>query len=74
MIEDRFDVDPRGAGHQPDQDPPEAQPVRGPWPVTAERMRSIGRREERLEGRPQNINHFPLQRAHDEEYLHLVVE
>ena len=28
MFEDRFDVDPRRPGRQPDQDPPEADPVR----------------------------------------------
>jgi hypothetical protein len=30
VVEDCFDIDPRGAGHQPDQDPPEAEPVRLP--------------------------------------------
>jgi hypothetical protein len=38
-IEDRLDVDPRRAGHQPDQDPPEADPARNPGPVTPQRVR-----------------------------------
>ena len=67
VIEDRFDVDPRRAGHEPDQDPPEAQPVRSSRPVTAQRVRPIGRREQRLEGLPEDINHFPFERAHDDE-------
>jgi N-acetylmuramoyl-L-alanine amidase len=40
VVEDRFDIDPRGAGHQPDHVPPE--PVRHTGPVTAQRM-NLGR-------------------------------
>jgi hypothetical protein len=43
VTEDRFDVDPRGAGHQPDEQTTEAQPVRDATPVTAQRMRPIRR-------------------------------
>lgn len=38
VLEDRFDVDPGGAGHEPDEDPPEAQSVGHSWAVTAQRM------------------------------------
>ena len=46
VLEDRFDVDPRRAGHEPDEDPSEAQPVRHPRSVTAQRMGPIRRREQ----------------------------
>ena len=42
VLEDRFDADPRATGDQPDEDPPEAQPVRDPGPMTAQRM-GLGR-------------------------------
>ena len=72
MVEDRFDVDPRRAGHQPDQDPPETQPIRHPRSMTSERMIVGARGEEHLDRRPHSINHFRLERAHDETDLHLV--
>jgi hypothetical protein len=37
VVEDRFDVDPRGAGYQPDQDP-RKQLVRHTGPVAAQRV------------------------------------
>jgi hypothetical protein len=70
--EDRFDVNPRRAGHQPDQDTPETQLVRHPRAVTPERMTVIRRREQRLDRRPHSIDHFRLERAHDDSDLHLV--
>jgi len=42
VIEDRFDVDPRRSGHQADEDPSEAQPVRHAGPVTAEWVSTTG--------------------------------
>lgn len=41
MIEDRLDVHPRRSRHEPDQDAPEAQPVRHPRSMTAQRMGTI---------------------------------
>ena len=65
VIQDRFDIDPRRAGHEPDQDPAEAQVVIGARPVTAQRVRTIRRWEQRLDRPPENIDHFPLEGAHD---------
>ncbi len=36
MVQDRFDVDPGGAGDEPDEDRPQAQPVRDPGSVATE--------------------------------------
>jgi hypothetical protein len=38
-IEDRLDVDPRRAGHQPDQDPRKQTRPGTPGPVTPQRVR-----------------------------------
>jgi hypothetical protein len=66
VVEDRFDVDPGGAGHQPDQDPPEAELVRYPGPMTAQRVGPGRGREQRLDRRPDGIYHLPFQSAHDD--------
>jgi len=63
-VHDRFDVDPRRSGHQPDQDPPETQPVRDPWSVAAERVLAWFR-EQRFDGRENGVHHFGLECAHD---------
>ena len=73
MFEDRFDVNPRRPGHQPDQDPPETQPVRDTWTVTTQRMIIDPARQQRLHGPPDHIHNFGLERAHDDKDLHLVV-
>ena len=73
VFEDRFDIDPRRAGHEPDQDPPETQPVRDAGPVTPQRMGLHRGREQRLHRPPKNIHNFGLERAHDGQDLHLVV-
>jgi hypothetical protein len=44
MIEDRFDVDPRRSGRQPNQQRPPAQPIRHPW------MGHVGCAADRLSG------------------------
>jgi hypothetical protein len=72
-VEDRFDVDPRGARDETDQDPPEAQPVRHARPVTAEWVGSIGNRQQRFDRCPDGSYHSGLERAHDVWCLHLVV-
>lgn len=72
-VQDRFDVDPGGAGHEPDEDPPEAQVIVSSTAMTSQRMGPVGLREQRLEALPENIDHFTLERAHDDGYLHQVV-
>jgi hypothetical protein len=73
MLEDRLDIDPRRAGHQPDHDPAETQPVRSPRAMTPQRMVIDCGRQQRLERRPENLHHFGFQRAHDDGCLHSVV-
>jgi hypothetical protein len=73
VLEDRFDVGPRRAGHEPDDDPSEAQPVRHPRSVTAQRMGPIRRREQGSDRCPDGIDHLSLERAHDVGYLQRVV-
>ena len=73
VVKDRLDVDPRRAGHQPDEDPSEADPIRHSRPVTTQRMRPIWRREQRRHRRPDRIDHLGLKRAHDVGDLHSVV-
>jgi hypothetical protein len=65
VVQDRFGIDPRRAGHEAEQDPAEAQIVIGARPVTARRVRTIRRWEQRLDRPPGNIDHFPLEGAHD---------
>ncbi len=73
MAEDRFDVDPRGSGHEADQEPPEAQPVWDPGPVTSKRVGLIGRWEQGFDGGEQDVHDVGLERAHDVGDLHTVV-
>jgi len=73
MFEDRFDVDPRRAGHEPDEDAPEAQPIRHAPSVAAQWMALRRGRDPRFERSPEGISHFGLERAHDDGYLHQVV-
>ncbi|MDQ3826179.1 MAG: hypothetical protein M3325_10760 [Actinomycetota bacterium] len=73
MVQDRFDIDPRRAGHQPDQDPAEAQPVIDSRAMTTQRVGINRGWEQRLEGRQDGIYHLGLERAHDDGYLHQVV-
>jgi hypothetical protein len=71
MIKDRFDVDPGRSGHQPDQDPPETQPVGHPRPVTAQRVFvDSGPGQQPLDHRPDDVRDFGLKRAHDVGVLH----
>jgi hypothetical protein len=73
VLQDRFDADPGTAGDQSDEDPPEAQPVRYPGPVTAQRMGFRGRGDERLNRSPDGIYNFAFECAHDIEDLRRVV-
>ncbi len=41
MLEDRFDVDPRRAGHEPNQDPSETQPIGDTGPMTTKWMHIV---------------------------------
>ena len=73
VVEDRFDVHPRRPGHEPDEQTPQAQPVRDPRPMAAEPVRPIRRWKQRLDRCPDGIEHLGLERAHDVGDLHLVV-
>ena len=64
MFEDGFDVDPRRPGREPDQEPPEAEPVGHSRPVTSERMRwRFGKQW--FDGGEHGVHHFGLECAHD---------
>ena len=64
VFEDRFDVDPRRPGGEPDQEPPEAEPVGHSRAVTSERMqRRFG--QQRFDGGEHGVHHFGLECAHD---------
>jgi hypothetical protein len=65
MVENRFDIDPRRSAHQPDEDPPEAQPVSDAGPVRTERMNIDRHREQRLHRPPNNVRDFSLDRVAD---------
>jgi hypothetical protein len=65
MLQNRFDIDPRATGGEPDQDPSEAQPVRHPRAVTAQRMLVDARRQERLDRGPHRVHHLGLECARD---------
>jgi hypothetical protein len=41
--------------------------------MTAQRMHVGNRRDERLDRGPDSIDHFGVERAHDDGYLHQVV-
>jgi NAD(P)H-binding len=73
VVEDRLDIHPRDTGHQPDQDPPEAHPIRHPAPVTTQRMGLDGLWQQGLNSPPDDIDHLRVERAHDVGYLHRVV-
>ena len=65
-VEDRFDVDPRRAGHQPDQNPAETDPVRNPRIVATERVFIDRGGQDRLDRRPDRFGHLRVHRAcHD---------
>jgi hypothetical protein len=70
---ERFDVDPGAPGDQSDEDPLEAHPVRNARPMAAQRVGIDGHGNQRLEGLPDGISHFGVERAHDDGDLHLVV-
>jgi hypothetical protein len=63
VVEDRFDIHPRRAGHQTDQDCPETQPVRDPAAVTPEGMGLDLGRQQRLDFPPDSIDHLGIERA-----------
>src|SRR5665213_4296396 len=73
VAEDCFDTHPGAAGHQPDEHPPQAQPVGDPRAMAAQGMGPRCRRDPRLNRRPDGIKHFGLECAHDDRDLHLVV-
>ena len=73
VLEDRLDTRPRTAGAQTDENPPEAQPVRDPRPVTTQGVVLGHRRDQGLDDRPDGIYHFGFECAHDVGDLHLVV-
>jgi hypothetical protein len=73
VLEDRLDADPRAAGDQSDEDPPKAQPVRNPRPVTAQRVALRSGRDQGLDCCPDGIYHFGFECAHYVGDLHLVV-
>ncbi len=64
---------PRATRGEPDEHHREAVPVRGPGPVTSERVRLDQGWDERFDGRPDGIEHFGVERAHDGVDLHSVV-
>ena len=68
-----FRVLPRTARREPHENHIQAVPVQGTRPATPQRMGLDQRRDERLEGCPDGIEHFGVERAHDGEDLHLVV-
>jgi hypothetical protein len=64
MFQDRFDVDPWSTGCQPNQQSPQAQPVRHPPPVAAQRVIIDGLGQYRLDGRPHGVDDVGLECDH----------
>jgi len=74
VAQEALDIDPGAAGHEPDQDAFEADPVRDPRSMTPQRMLiDSWARQQRLHRRPHRIYHFRFERAHDVRDLHRVV-
>ena len=73
VFENRLDADPRAAGDQADEDPPKAQPIRDPGPVTAQRVVLGHWRDQGFDRCPDGIYHFGFECADYVGDLHLVV-